>query len=674
MFCRFYIVFLFCFAIEGYSKEIPEELLEDIYTQAAENSEAESVDLTQVYEDLQFYAQNPINLNQTSKEELERLHFLSAAQIENLLYYIYMHFPLENSYELQLVPGFYKQDIRNLLPFIKVEKVEKHPPKLSLKKIGTYGKHQLISRTDAVLEKKKGYASATENNYLGSPLYASLKYRFSYSKRLLAGFTAEKDAGEPFDWKYNKGFDFYGAYLQLNDIKKLKTVVIGDYVAAYGQGLVVGSGYGFGKSGMVLQVESQKAGLRKYSSTNEYAFFRGIGTSWKFGKLDCSAFYSFRTIDGDTVNGAFASIKKDGLHRTSTDFTKKHSVNQQLLGAHIGLSYTYARFGFTLSHVQLDKPLLLKPYPYNSLYFRGKEQTAAGVHYAFRWQQLRFFGETAMANNNGFATLSGLSFSPVSSVGIVCLHRYYSTSYDVLFSQSFSENSKANNEEGFYLGVEVHPFQYWKFSAYADAFRFPWLKYGVDKPSAGYDLFFQANYNPVDALSMYFRFRTKQKEKNSPLDNPTTHFQQTQRSSFRYVLQYALDDNINLQNTIESSYYTESATPSSWGWVLGQDLNYFMLKPALSFDLRYEIFDAQNYANRIYFYEKDVLYAFSIPALYGKGSRAYLLVKYALSAKVSVQFKLAQTVYAEQKSIGTGREEIEGNTKTDVKLLLRWKL
>ena len=50
----------------------------------------------------------------------------------------------------------------------------------------------------------------------------------------------------------------------------------------------------------------------------------------------------------------------------------------------------------------------------------------------------------------------------------------------LFFGNAFSQNSAVRNEQGMYIGMQWTPFARWKLSAYADVFRFPWLKYGVD--------------------------------------------------------------------------------------------------------------------------------------------------------------------------------------------------
>jgi len=683
---RYLILFILIISnITGFAqqeKQIPDELLDAIFSQIAENRETEDIDQTQVYEDLQYFVQNPINLNKTSKEELEKLQFLTDTQIENLLYYADMYYPMETIYELRLVEGFYGQDIRNLLPFVYVGKVDKQAPPLKWKYILKYGKQELLTRLDHGLETKEGYKFVPEEElavnpnkqYVGDPFYYSIKYHFRYSNRILFGLTGEKDAGEQAWGKYNKGFDFYSAYLQLNDIGKFKTLVAGNFSAAFGQGLVMSTSYGFGKSSIVLNVDARNEGLHKCSSTDEYNFFRGVGTTVKLGKVELTAFYSNKMIDGDTLGGSFSTIKTDGLHQTMSDLSKKNTVNMQVMGTHASFMVQSFKVGMTLTNMQLDNSLKPSPYPYNFYYFSGKEQTAGSVDYKLRWRRLYFFGETAITDKTAMATLNGLTLNPTSTVSLVVLHRYYSPKYDVLFANAFGESSRNNNEEGLYLGAEVHPFKNWKFSAYGDCFRFPWLKYGIDKPSTGYDVLFQAEYTPKRNVSMCGRFRFEQKEDNVANDTATTPtISNYDRGSLRYVLQYSISENLKLRNSFEGTYSQKADDDPTWGFMLGQDLTYSFTKTPLSFDVSYELFDAMNYENRIYTYEKDVLYALSIPALYGKGNRYYLNIKYKLRKNLSLYFKIGQTTYINKDVIGTDLEEILGNRKTDMRLLVKWQ-
>jgi len=108
------------------------------------------------------------------------------------------------------------------------------------------------------------------------------------------------------------------------------------------------------------------------------------------------------------------------------------------------------------------------------------------------------------------------------------------------------------------------------------------------------------------------------------------------------------------------------------GWMVFQDLRYSFKNLPLKFDFRYAVFDTDSYNTRIYAYEHDLLYAFSIPAYYSKGFRTYLTVHYNRK-KFDVWFKISRFFFAEKEEISSGAQAIEGNQKTDLKLQLMFK-
>ena len=660
-----------------------EQIIADIFEKFTAESE-ETIDYESFYDDLMFCAENPINLNQTNREELEKLQFLSEIQIENILSYAYENGNLKTIYELQLIEGLDMTDIRRMLPFVKLGEVNDYRTKFYWNDLLTYGKNEFLFRLDKGLETKEGYqflpnedvnAHATNPKlYIGNELYNSLKYRFHYKDRIQFGFSGEKDAGEQFWGTANQGYDFYSFHAQLNNFGKFKTIVLGDFRANFGQGLVLHPEFGMGKSAYVLNVTPRSSGLKKYSSTDEYNFFRGGGVTLKLGKFDVSAFYSNKMIDGDTVNGAFSTIIKTGYHRTLDELSKKLTVNQQIIGGNMTYTNMNLQVGVTAVHTELDNNLVPDKSVYNYFYFSGKKQTTCGVFYRYRWKKLNLFGETAMTVNGSIATLNGCYFSPVSQVSLVVLQRYYSPEYDTFYASSFSETSRINNESGLYLGAEIRPFRKWKLAAYADSYRFPWPKYGIDAPSVGKDYLFQADFAPKRTMAMYWRFKYEEKQTNlSTTGIVMPVIVPLQKTSLRYQLTYSYG-NFSFKNVLEGNLSRQAETDWTYGVIASQDVSYSFPKFPLKIDVRFQFFDAQNYENRFYCYEKDVLYAFSIPMYFGQGSRYYLNLQYDLNKRLSLWFKIAQTVYADDReSLSSGNETISGNRKTDLRFLLKWE-
>ena len=661
-----------------------EQIIADIYEQVSENSDTE-IDFTSFYEDMIYYSENPINLNKTTKEELEKLQFLSDIQVDNILHYLYRYAPLNTIYEMQLIDGLDMTDIRMLLPFVMLGEAGARKETLRLKDVFKYGKNELYLRLDRGLETKEGYRfipeeeqQAEEKNarkYVGDPFYNHIKYRFRYRDRIAFGVTAEKDAGEQFWGDHNKGYDFYSAHVELKNFGKLKTLVLGDYRANFGQGLVLRTDFSMGKSSYVMQVNPRSSGLKKYTSTDEYNFFRGAGATVSLGNLDITGFYSSKLIDGDTIGGQFASVKIDGLHRTINDLNRKRNVSQQVIGGNVTYTYSWLQVGATALYNSFDHSLEPRPANYNKFYFRGKEQTVGSVNYRVRAGKLNIFGETALSDREGaWATINGLNFSPISRVGLVALHRYFSKEYDTFFATTFSESSRVNNETGFYIGTEMRPIKYWKVSAYIDSYRFPWMKFGIDEPSIGKDYLVQVDYAPKRNVNMYWRFKFEEKMSNYS-DTVTTMplVLPQQKWAARYLLNYSFG-RFSFKNQLDVNSFYDEVNPVSYGYSALQDVSYEFVRVPLRIDLRFHIFDAMNYENRLYTYEKDVLYAFSVPMNYGMGSRYYVNLRYELNQNISFWLKLAQTVYADERAtISSSNEEIQGNRKTDLRFLMRLK-
>ncbi|MEO6837256.1 MAG: hypothetical protein ABI185_02635, partial [Ginsengibacter sp.] len=92
-----------------------------------------------------------------------------------------------------------------------------------------------------------------------------------------------------------------------------------------------------------------------------------------------------------------------------------------------------------------------------------------------------------------------------------------------------------------------------------------------------------------------------------------------------------------------------------------------LLKP-FSGNIRIQYFETDGYDSRMYAFENDVLYSYSIPVFFDKGYRYYINLKYSISRKLSLWARFAQTIYTTKSAIGSGLDLINNNIKTEVKL------
>ena len=92
----------------------------------------DELDYTTLLDDLGFYFDHPINLNRAKEGDLKALHLLSDIQIRNLFEHIEKNGKLLAIYELQSIKGYNLDLIRQILPFVKVNRPF-DAPKLTFK-------------------------------------------------------------------------------------------------------------------------------------------------------------------------------------------------------------------------------------------------------------------------------------------------------------------------------------------------------------------------------------------------------------------------------------------------------------------------------------------------------------------------------------------------------------
>jgi hypothetical protein len=220
----------------------------------------------------------------------------------------------------------------------------------------------------------------------------------------------------------------------------------------------------------------------------------------------------------------------------------------------------------------------------------------------------------------------------------------------------------------------MNPVKKWKLAGYYDFYKFPWVTGHADTPSKGNDFLAQADFTVSRTVSMYWRYKHEAKEGNTVNNEQgIAGLTPTEKTSIRYQISYVPIENWELRNRIEYSLYNNQQSEKEEGFMLFQDVIYRTPQFPLSIVLRYAVFNTDSYNTRIYTYESDVLNAYSVPPLYDKGTRMYLMLQYKMGENLDFWLRYAQTKYVNKTEIGSGLNLIEGDTKSEVKFQLRWK-
>jgi len=667
-----------------------ENLIERLIETITEQSDAE-IDYTEFVEDLNFFYDNPINLNNAKPEDLRKLLLLSELQIQNLATYRRLYGDLLSIYEVPLIKGWDQEILYSIMPFLTVAPVIQKQP-LKFKNVLKYGKHELIGRYYDVLEPQQGYITQPGDSmpdYLGPSYQVFTRYRFKYKDRISIGFTAEKDRGEEwFGGPQPQGFDFYSAHLMLKDFGPLKTLVIGDFQTQFGQGLTLWNGIGFRKTAYAMNIKRNAVGIRAYTATNQFTFNRGIAATLNMGfiakalkNLDASAFASHKPIDGnigelDTLTGEALEVSSfllSGMHRTVSELAKKNTIDETVLGGNLTFRGKTFKVGATAVHTQFSTPFSPSDQLYNKYRFAGDRLTNIGMDYDWLVRKLHVFGEFSMSDNGGLAMLHGMQISLHSNLNFSALYRNFSKEYQNLKSNAVSDRFGTQNEEGLYVGFEASPFKKVKVQGYVDLFAYPWVRSNIAYPSKGYEYLVQASFIPNRNFEMYVRFRHQNRPENATgIETGPAEVIHFQRNNYRWNATVRVSKELQLRNRLEWVTVSRPDKPFEMGFMVYQDVIYKPLKLPLDFSGRIGLFSTQGSEARVYAYENDVLYSFTVPGFSGTGMRTYLNIKWEVRSNLTLWLRWSQTYYSDRSAISSGAEEIDGDTRNDLRIQLRY--
>lgn len=670
-------------------------------------TQTDGIDYQSVYDNLSQLHASPLDLNTVSRDELSATYLLTERQLTNLLRYRSVHGNFLSIYELQIIPDLDLGTIRHLLPFVTVD-TDRRPV---FGKLRNPTDHYLMIRTERVLERQKGFSPAEPDQadlqprrYQGSPQQLYLRYRYSRPRDFSFGLTLEQDAGEPFRWRTatrQYGVDYVSFHAQVQNRGRWRNISLGDYQIQVGQGLVLSGGFSLGKgTETVAGLRRPTLGARSYTALSEYGFLRGATATYAIHSgLLLTVLASRNRRDANVIgdqqaeDSQVSSLLTSGLHRTPSEQADRGSLLEQTIGAHLLYQTTSSRtrssvagmvrkrrnnslqLGLTVLYSVFDRQIQKRDQPYNRFEFTGKRNTVAGLHGNYLWKNVNLFGEVARSSGSdtysgGWGAVGGAIASLTKRLDVSLSGRYYYRNFHSFYANAFGENTRNSNERGAYLGLRYVIYRKWTLGAFIDRFRFPWLKYQVDAPSSGFDYLVQAKWTPTKKSSIAGVYHEEHKEKNLPKSDPKKVVE-TIRKSYVLHADYSPLRGLSLKSRVQWGGFRYAGQPASHGLAIIQDATVDLGRVSLSGRLAW--FRTDDYDSRQYVYERDVLYAFSIPAYFDQGLRHYLLVQYGVSRRLDVWLRWGRTDYRGRDTVGSDLDEINKSHKTEVKAQARWR-
>ncbi len=573
---------------------------------------------------LQLQAQ-PINLNDTNA--LSILPFLSPFQQQALRNYILLHGQLLSHKELRFIPGFDSITIA-LLEQITITVPYEMSRNLRLRD----GHHSLVTAIGGTYPQADGYLNG---KYEGDNMHALLCYTYNLHNRIQLRFTADKDPMEA--WGKD---NYYGYHLMLSDIGRLERLIVGRYNLQFGQGLTLWTG---------LQP------------------FNLIGSSplrFGTGVRPAAAFY-----EEGYQEGAAARIRINRRFHLST--FASYVNGETLAGGHLDYRHGNLIIGVTTAFISLKDTLNTKDYVYNQQRFRGTHQFNNGIDITYQWRRMTFFGEAALRDNGSLAAISGIQLHADSRNRFGISYRHYSNNYNNLHAQGYAIGS-TQGEEGVTLDAETRlPLGITLLSS-LDIHRFTGLRYATYSPTSGTWLRLQALRPWGTKITTTIRYTYRQKERNIPnLDTTLYLGEENLRQVLQGEVRYMTGPWILSARAALCSYESISGALQQ-GWLTSIAARYNHGRLQATGGIAY--YDVDGYYARIYLSESNLQYAWSMPALYGRGLRGNLLLRYRLSRHFTLAGKTALNWLPGEESIGNGDSRTEGPVRLSWMVQLRCTL
>ena len=143
------------------------------------------------------------------------------------------------------------------------------------------------------------------------------------------------------------------------------------------------------------------------------------------------------------------------------------------------------------------------------------------------------------------------------------------------------------------------------------------------------------------------------------------------KQNWRIHINTKLSADYILRGRTELSWYNKNSDQVERGYLAYLELLYKPLMKPYNGSARIEYFESDGYDARIYAYESDVAYNYSVPAVYGKGNRYYINISIDVNKRISIWCRWLQTIYKSATSIGSGFEKIPGNKLSELKIQTR---
>ena len=242
-------------------------------------------------------------------------------------------------------------------------------------------------------------------------------------------------------------------------------------------------------------------------------------------------------------------------------------------------------------------PVQKREEPYNLFSFRGDRSLIYSFHYEHTFRNLHLFGELAADHSMNKALINGMLLSMHRRLDLSILVRHIEPGFQPFNASAFTEGSQPTNESGIFIGIGCQPFPRFKMDAYADVFRFPWLRFRADAPSGGKEYQVQLAWQPRKTLELSTRFRARVTNTNNNDSEVPVHFLiPVCKTNWRAQVSWQPTPGWQLTQRMELVWYAaESEDEREQGYLLFADIRYKPPMRPWSLSGRLQLFETDGF-------------------------------------------------------------------------------
>ncbi len=626
--------------LSGTITEIAEQL-------AADDSDTEAAAM--FVEQLNELSENPVRMNSGDESELARLFFLSDFQIRAIRDHIENSGSIVSSFEIASIPGFDRQITEMMIPFISLKSVEKDSP----------GK---INPWNALVTNFIIKPGETDTSSPGSRSKVLSKYRITAGP-FSSGLTIEKDAGEKFLSGSPPLPDFLSSYFSYSGKRIIRKIIVGDFSACFGQGTNINTRMRQGFSTIASGYMTGRDEIKPYTSSDENNFFRGAAMTISARDLDLSLFCSYNRTDAtvsmsaDSAEMHVTNFYTSGLHNSESLLSKKDAIAETSFGINLNYNLQAVRLGLTWSESRFSLPLVLNGSGPEDIYrFEGKMNGVCSVYYNSLIKRILLFGELSADYSLDLAMVQGVTLRPSDRLSINFLYRSYSPGFTSFNGRGPGTGSSTANESGLLGNFTFEAAKHLFITAGCDIAWFPWLKYHTSFPSRAVKRELKIRYVPDEIFTAEASYNYRFSMSDVNHEQGIAGVSELTSRTLKGIIKYSPLERITLTTRADYKIVDESG---STGMLLLQDISLMFRQIPVTIRIRHCIFSTDDWDSRIYAYENDLLYSFSIPALSGKGCRTYLIAEWKIADVAELRVKYGITSLLEEGNSLEEKDEMK---------------